>query len=108
MSVTTRSPDRGMAFEIDDLVRARQWAERQGMVLRIRLDHVERGQDLEEVLTLAPLGRGLWRLSMWRDRSGVVARQGSQPPALFHTIEAALAAATPRRRMRIWSRARPF
>ena len=108
MSVTTRSPDRGMAFEIDDLVCARRWAERQGLVLRIRLDHVERGQDLEEVLTLAPLGRALWHLSLWRDRSGVVMRQGSQPPALFHSVEAALAAAAPRRRMRIWPRARPF
>ncbi len=108
MSVTTRSPSRGMAFEIDDLVRARQWAERKGLALRIRLDHVERGQDLEEVLTLAPPGRALWHLSLWRDRGGVVMRQGSQPPALFASVEAALAAAAPRRRMRIWSRARPF
>ena len=38
MSVTTRAAVRGMAFEIDDLVRARTWAEREGLVLRIRLD----------------------------------------------------------------------
>ena len=108
MSVTTRASDRGMAFEIEDLVRARTWAEREGLVLRIRLDHLERGQDLEEVLHLAPLGRGLWRVSLWREGGGVMMRQGSQPPAPFASIEAALAAAAPRRRLRLWVRARPF
>ena len=108
MPVTTRASDRGMAFEIDDLVRVRTWAEREGLVLRIRLDHVERGRDLEEVLYLAPLGRGLWRVSLWREGEGVMMRQGSQPPAPFAGIEAALAAASPRRRLRLWARARPF
>lgn len=97
-----------MAFEIDDLVRVRTWAEREGLILRIRLDHVERGRDLEEVLYLMPLGRGLWRISLWRETKGLMMRQGSQPPALFAGIEAALAAATPRRRLRLWARARPF
>ncbi len=108
MSVSTRSSVRGMAFEIDDLVRARTWAEREGLVLRIRLDHVERGEGLEEVLYLAPLGRGLWRVSLWREAAGVMIRLGSQPPALFAGVEAALAAAAPRRRLRLWARARPF
>ena len=108
MSVTARASDRGMAFEIDDLVRARTWAAREGLVLRIRLDHVERGQDLEEVLYLAPLGRGLWRVSLWREGSGVMMRQGAQPPAQFAGVASALAAATPRRRLRLWARARPF
>ena len=108
MSVTARASVRGMAFEMVDLVRARTWAEREGLVLRIRLDHVERGRDLEEVLYLAPLGRGLWRVSLWREGEGVTMRQGSQPPTAFVGIEAALAAATPRRRLRLWARARPF
>ena len=108
MSVSTRAPVRGMAFEIDDLVRARTWAEREGLVLRIRLDHVERGEGLEEVLYLAPLGRGLWRVSLWREATGVMMRLGSQPPALFAGVAAALAAAAPRRRLRLWARARPF
>ena len=108
MTVAARSQLRGLAFEIDDLVHARDWAAREGLVLRIRLDHVERGHDLEEVLFLAPLGRGLWRMSLWRDQGGVVMRQGSHAPVLFASLRAALDIARPRRLSRLWSRPRPF
>jgi hypothetical protein len=47
-------------------------------------------------------------VSLWREGEGVMMRQGSQPPALYAGLEAALAAATPRRRLRLWARARPF
>ena len=106
MTVATRPAARGLAFEIEDLVHVRGWAEQEGLVLRIRLDHVERGRDLEEVLFLAPLGRGLWRISMWRDMGGVVMRLGTHAPALYPSLEAALASARPRRRFRLWARAR--
>ncbi len=105
MTVTTRLPTRGVAFDIEDLIYVRRWAGREELVLRIRLDHVERGQDLEEVLFLAPLGRGLWRISMWRDQGGVMIRQGTQAPVLHADLAAALASARPRRGLRLWWRA---
>ena len=80
----------GVAFSIDDLVRARDWAGRRGLWLSIQLDHAANGVRFEEVLSLTPSGQSLRSAAIWRSGNGVVLQRTGERTRSHHTLDEAL------------------
>lgn len=81
----------GLAFAVEDLVRAHDWAERRGLSLTIQLDHAANGIRVEEVLSLTPSGHALRCAAIWRSGNGVVLQRTGDRTRSHHTLDEALA-----------------
>ena len=80
----------GLAFSIEDLVLARDWAERRGLSLTIQLDHAAYGVRFEEILSLTPSGQALRCAAIWRSGNGVVLQRTGERTRSHHTLDEAL------------------
>ncbi len=81
----------GLAFAVEDLVRARDWAERRGLCLTIQLDYAAEGIRFEEVLSMTPGGQSLRCAAIWRIGNGVVLQRTGERTRSHHTLDEALA-----------------
>jgi hypothetical protein len=61
----------GLSFEVEDLVRIREWADLNDVIVAVNLDHGIAGEEYEEVVTFHTRLSPLCRLIMWRDAEAV-------------------------------------
>jgi hypothetical protein len=65
-------PPRGLAFEIDDLLLVRSWAESHDFQMLVHLDHgAAVDEEYEEVITFHTQTSPLYRLILWRNSEAV-------------------------------------
>ena len=90
------APPKGLAFEIADLLLAREWAERHNLRMLIRLDHgAAVGEEYEEVITFQTQACPLCRFTIWRDATTVFVQPLVGRGKQYRSVTVALA---PRRR----------
>ncbi len=100
------APPKGLAFEIADLLLAREWAERHDLRMLIRLDHgAAVGEEYEEVITFQTQACPLYRFTKWRDATTVFVQPLVGRGKQYRSVTVALAAqsvrsGTPARRYR--------
>ncbi len=83
----------GLSFHVHELVFVRQWAERQGLTMSIKLDQVIDGAEFEELLLISGPGPGRARqaLTLWRTDHSFIAQAAGGHPKGFAGIKLALA-----------------
>jgi hypothetical protein len=81
----------GLSFQVHELVFVRQWAERQGLVMTVKLDQVIDGAEFEELLMISSTGRGREALTVWRTDHSFIAQAASGHPKGFPSVKLALA-----------------
>ena len=81
----------GLAFPVHELVFVRDWAERHGMKLSVKLDQVIDGAEFEELLMIAGVDRPDQALTMWRTDHSVIAQAAGGHPKGFLAVQVALA-----------------
>jgi hypothetical protein len=90
MSTQFSKPPRGIAFEIDDLVALRAWANDHGVQMAIELD----SEEYEEILTFQAQRPGLQRWVMWRTGKDVIVQPLIGRPRRFPGVRAMIEAMT--------------
>ncbi len=81
----------GLSFQVHELVFVRQWAERQGLSLIVKLDQVIDGAEFEELLFISGPGRTRQALTLWRTDHSFIAQTAGGHPKGFACIKQALA-----------------
>jgi hypothetical protein len=81
----------GLSFQVQELVFVRQWAERQGLTLAVKLDQVIDGAEFEELLMISASGRARQALTLWRTDHSYIAQAAGGHPKGFACIQQALA-----------------
>ena len=76
----------GLAFEIEDLVLLRSWAEQRHLRLIIALDRTLDGAEFEEMLFLTPRHAKRKTLTLWRTQDGIFAQTANGAPRGFATL----------------------
>jgi hypothetical protein len=71
LDVPTGIPPKGLAFEIDDLVLVKDWAERNGVRFTVRLDHGSQDEEFDEVIALHTDANLYCNLIIWRNLDSV-------------------------------------
>jgi hypothetical protein len=81
----------GLAFPLHELVFVRDWAERQGLKLAVKLDQVIDGAEFEELLLIGGAGRPAPALTLWRTDHSVIGQAAGGHPKGFAAVQLALA-----------------
>jgi hypothetical protein len=81
----------GLSFQVHELVFVRQWAEHQGLTMRVKLDQVIDGAEFEELLMISGPGQGRQALTLWRTDQSFIAQPSSGQPRGFTCVKLALA-----------------
>jgi hypothetical protein len=90
---TIAAPPKGLAFEIADLVLARNLADRHDFRMLVRLDHgAAVGEEYEEVITFQTNTSPLYRLTMWRNAETVFVQPLVGRGKQYRSVAAALTA----------------
>ena len=76
----------GLAFEIEDLVLLRSWAEQRHLRLTVALDRMLDGAEFEEMLFLSPSHAKRKTLTLWRTQDGIFAQTASGAPRGFASM----------------------
>src|SRR6201995_2660592 len=63
---------KGLAFEIDDLLRMREWADHQGVHMVVRLDHGLDREEYEEVVAFHANPQASCFLLIWRSVEAII------------------------------------
>jgi hypothetical protein len=98
----------GLSFPLQELVFVREWAERRGATLAVRLDQVIDGAEFEELLMISVAGRCRQALTLWRTDHSIIAQASGGHPKGFSGVQCALAhfagvfAPVPRRPRQAW------
>jgi hypothetical protein len=79
-----------IAFAVHELVLIRSWAERNGMLMKLRLDQVVDGEEFEELVLLCRRGSTQPVLSLWRKTNAVVVQRAGGAPRSHGGVQAAL------------------
>jgi hypothetical protein len=80
---------KGLAFDIDDLLRIQRWAAHNAVCMDILLDHGVEGEEYEEVVAFRTDATACFLL-MWRDRNSVFAQPMPGRQQSFSSVSAAL------------------
>ncbi len=94
-------PPYGLAFNIPDLLRIRQWCEKRGLCLDVALDQTLEDVEFEELLIISPKTREKRSFTMWRTISATYVQTPTGAPRTFASVAHALDSlrpARPRRR----------
>jgi hypothetical protein len=79
-------PPKGLAFAIHDLHRLRDWADRQGVRMVIRLDHGADGEDYEEVIAFHADQQPACFLLVWRSTDAIIAQPLVGRPLAYRSV----------------------
>ncbi len=99
-SVSVRTVAYGLAFQVEDLVEVRSWAEQRHLRLTIALDRTLDGAEFEELLILAPAHAQRSTLTLWRTKDGYFAQAPQGTPHCFDTVHELLGQLRPVRSRR--------
>jgi hypothetical protein len=77
---------KGLAFAVDDLLRMKAWADRQGIRMVIRLDHCADDEEYEEVVAFHTDARSACFLLIWRNAEAVVVQPSAGRPLAYRSV----------------------
>jgi hypothetical protein len=77
---------KGLAFAIDDLLCMRDWADRHGIRMAIRLDHGNDGEDYEEVIAFHADAQSACFLLIWRSTEAVIVQPLVGRPLAYQSV----------------------
>ncbi|PPQ33744.1 hypothetical protein [Rhodopila globiformis] len=77
---------KGLAFAIHDLLRMRDWADRHGVRMVIRLDHDVDNEDYEEVIAFRTNTKQTCFLLIWRTTESIIVQPLLGRPLVFRSV----------------------
>ncbi len=80
----------GLSFRVDELTLVRDWAERHGLTMAVKLDQVIDGAEFEELLLVSGPGRLRQALTLWRTDHSVIGQAAGGHPKGFAGVKLAL------------------
>ena len=77
---------KGLAFEIEDLLRMREWADHQGVHMVVRLDHGVDGEEYEEVVVFHANPQTPCFLLIWRSAEAIIVQPLLGRPMAYRSV----------------------